>query len=73
MKNWNKLWLSLWKNLINETIYGIFDQYISKYQLFQNFESIVGRVYQVDLPIGGNWFIFAMHLSSTRNMFPNVQ
>ena len=73
MKNLNKLWLGLWKNLINETIYGIFDQYISKYQLFQNFESIVGRVYQVDLPIGGNWFIFAMHLSSTRNMFPNVQ
>ena len=61
MKNLNKLWLGLWKNLINETIYGIFDQYISKYQLFQNFESIVGRVYQVDLPIGGNWFIFAMH------------
>ena len=59
--------------MINETIYCIFDQYISKYQLFQNFESIVGRVYQVDLPIGGNWFIFAMHLSSTRNMFPNVQ
>ena len=50
MKNLNKLWLGLWKNLINETIYYIFDQYISKYQLFQNFESIVGRVYPVDLP-----------------------
>ena len=50
MKNMNKLWLGVWKNLINETIYCIFDQYISKYQLFQNFESIVGRVYPVDLP-----------------------
>ena len=47
MKNLNKLWLGVWKNSINETI---FDQYISKYQLFQNFESIVGRVYPVDLP-----------------------
>ena len=70
MKNWNKLWLGVWKNLINETI---FDQYISKYQLFQNLESIVGKVYPVDLPIEGNRFIFAMQLSSTRNMFPNVQ
>ena len=73
MKNLNKLWLGLWKNLINETIYCIFDRYISKYQLFQIFESIVGRVYPVDLPIEGNWFIFAMRLSSTRNMFPNVR
>ena len=73
MKNLNKLWLGLWKNLINETIYCIFDQYISKYQLFQNLESMVGRVYPVDLPIEGNRFIFAMQLSSTRNMFPNVQ